>query len=120
MDNLIELILKEKKMKRISWNALAENLPISGEALRVSFVRKSVDKDYISEICKLLNLQQIKIDVKETSINESVFTNEMIDELFKSEYFKGRLASYIEEKEVIIYKNEVKAFLNEIKKEKKV
>ena len=52
MKDLIEKIYKEKKMQRVSWNDLAENLPISGEALRVSFVRESVDENYLNEVCK--------------------------------------------------------------------
>lgn len=53
-------ILKIKKTKGFSWNKLAENLPISGEALRMSFVRNSVDADYLEEICKVLGIQSGK------------------------------------------------------------
>lgn len=56
MKYLIEKIYKEKKMQRVSWNDLAENLPISGEALRVSFVRESVDENYLNEVCKKLKI----------------------------------------------------------------
>ncbi|WP_324069878.1 MAG: S24 family peptidase [Flavobacterium sp.] len=56
MKDLTEKIYKEKKMQRVSWNTLAENLPISGEALRVSFVRDSVDENYLNEVCKKLKI----------------------------------------------------------------
>lgn len=49
-------ILKIKKIKGFSWNKLAKNLPITGEALRVSFVRNSVDAEYLKEIHKVLNI----------------------------------------------------------------
>lgn len=49
-------ILKIKKTKGFSWNKLAENLPVTGEALRVSFVRNSVDEEYLKEIYKVLNV----------------------------------------------------------------
>jgi hypothetical protein len=52
----LELILKEKKIKGFSWKKLAENLPISGDSLRIAFKRESVDSVYLEKICDLLDL----------------------------------------------------------------
>lgn len=72
MKNLIDKIYREKKMQRVSWNDLAENLPISGEALRVSFVRESVDENYLNEVCKKLkiNTYNEKEDKKIETVEE--------------------------------------------------
>lgn len=72
MKNLIDKIYREKKMQRVSWNDLAENLPISGEALRVSFVRESVDENYLNEVCRKLkiNTYNEKEDKKIETVEE--------------------------------------------------
>lgn len=62
-------ILKIKKTKGFSWNKLAENLPITGEALRVSFVRNSIDADYLEEICKVLGIYSGK-SIKNNALEE--------------------------------------------------
>ena len=54
---MLELILKEKKMQGYSWEKLARNLPVTGNALRIAFSRKSVDKAYLEVICNQLNIK---------------------------------------------------------------
>ncbi len=55
---------------------------------------------------------------------KSYFSNDMVDELFRSEYFKGRLATFISERlnkdndNVQKYRSELKDLLKIIKKEK--
>lgn len=63
--NILEQILKERKMKKISWDRLAEGLPIQGNSLRVAFERGSVDDLYIEHVKKVLNLHYIS-DVNDT------------------------------------------------------
>jgi hypothetical protein len=62
-------ILKIKKTKGFSWNKLAENLPVTGEALRVSFVRNSVDEEYLKEIYKVLN---VNADYKTKNLDQNI------------------------------------------------
>lgn len=57
MDELKQ-IEKVRKLKGVSWNTLAENLPISGNALRIAFTRNSVDEVYLSEIRKVLEINE--------------------------------------------------------------
>lgn len=53
----MEDILKIKKLSKLTWDDLAKNLPITGNALRVSFTRNSVDQVYLEQIRKDLKVQ---------------------------------------------------------------
>lgn len=35
--DIMETILKERKTQGVSWNELAKDLPVTGEALRIAF-----------------------------------------------------------------------------------
>ena len=65
-------IFKYKKEHKLSWNALAECLPITGDSLRIAFNRDSVDEYYIDTIKKHFNIGDKKehTEQKEAEINE--------------------------------------------------
>ena len=75
MDRL-ENILKERKLKGLTWKQLAEDLPIDGNSLRIAFTRKKVDPVYLSHIEEVLkidkNVQDVQPDVLENK-NGNVF-----------------------------------------------
>jgi len=72
----LDLILKEKKLKKLSWDKLAENLPVTGEALRIAFKRGSVDDVYLSAIEAALNISKDVDSNKKSNIsNDLLNTN---------------------------------------------
>lgn len=72
----LDLILKEKKLNKLSWDKLAENLPVTGEALRIAFKRGSVDDVYLSAIEAALNISKDVDSNKKSNIsNDLLNTN---------------------------------------------
>lgn len=72
----LDLILKEKKLNKLSWDRLAENLPVTGEALRIAFKRGSVDDVYLSAIEAALNISKDVDSNKKSNIsNDLLNTN---------------------------------------------
>jgi hypothetical protein len=69
--NRLDHILNKRKLSGITWNELAENLPVTGEALRIAFKRGNVQKEY-------LNIIESKLDNKQ---NQQV--NEVLDVRFE-------------------------------------
>lgn len=67
---MIDEIIKTKKMRGLSWSALAETLPISGNSLRMAFERNSVAKEYLKEINNVLGIESTQtthnLELKET------------------------------------------------------
>lgn len=53
----LENILKERRLQGVTWDELAEELPIKGNALRTAFTRKSVSDAYLEVIEKKLGIQ---------------------------------------------------------------
>jgi phage repressor protein C with HTH and peptisase S24 domain len=69
----IELIQKQRKKLGITWNELAEGLPIAGNSLRIAFGRKSVDEVYLDHVeNKIQNAQNtpevIQVDFTEMNV----------------------------------------------------
>jgi hypothetical protein len=69
--NRLDRILNKRKLSGITWNELAENLPVTGEALRIAFKRGNVQKEY-------LNIIESKLDNKQ---NQQV--NKVLDARFE-------------------------------------
>ncbi|PSG89948.1 S24 family peptidase [Aurantibacter aestuarii] len=59
-------IIHYKKKNKLSWNTLAECLPISGDSLRIAFKRNSVDQYYINTIKTHFEISN-KIEQKKSS-----------------------------------------------------
>lgn len=66
----VDNVLRYKKLSGVTWDKLAETLPISGNALRLAFKRKSVDEFYLNEI----------IDKFKLNNNEHIVQNEIVSE----------------------------------------
>lgn len=66
--DILNQILREKKLKGFSWSKLAESLPISGDSLRIAFTRKSVDETYLEVICKELDIKNEHNELNEPPI----------------------------------------------------
>lgn len=79
-------ILKTKKMQGLSWNQLAEGLPISGNGLRVAFSRGTVNTIYIDFIVKKLNLKSVQ--------NKQNKTNISFRKKRRQDYLRGSLPLY--------------------------
>lgn len=69
MKNL-DKVLKYKKLSGITWDEMAETLPISGNALRLAFKRNSVDEFYLSEIISKYGLNNYEQNAQNITVNE--------------------------------------------------
>ncbi len=54
---LLEKILAEKRAKGLSWDKLAQSLPINGDSLRIAFKRNNVKTVHLIKICEVLGLE---------------------------------------------------------------
>lgn len=70
MDRL-DRVLKARKLNGMTWEELAEGLPISGQGVRVAFTRKKLHEDYLEAIENKLGLIS-----KTDSNNQDKFENE--------------------------------------------
>lgn len=57
-ENRLKEIEKSKKLQGVTWSSLANLLPISGEALRIAFKRKSVQTEYLDVLENELKIKQ--------------------------------------------------------------
>lgn len=64
--DLLEQILRERKIQGISWEKLAEGLNIKGASLRIAFSRESVDDYYLELLAKKLGIAQTEQIVQES------------------------------------------------------
>ncbi len=71
-------ILKAKKMSGLSWDKLAEDLPITGDSLRISFSRQTTDVEFIGEIVKKIRAK-LKGTKHEKLPLPSFSTKEVVD-----------------------------------------
>tara|TARA_R110002167_G_scaffold81296_6_gene222709 strand:- start:2281 stop:2841 length:561 start_codon:yes stop_codon:yes gene_type:complete len=55
MDRL-DHILRQRKLKGVTWDYLAESLPVKGNALRTAFTRRSVSDAYLEVIERKLDI----------------------------------------------------------------
>ena len=72
MSNRLDAILKAKKVAGISWEQLAEELPITANAIRVAFSRKSVDDAYLEILEKHLGIDSIEYITKAKNLKNIV------------------------------------------------
>jgi DNA-binding Xre family transcriptional regulator len=49
-------LLSEKKIRKLTWDQLSENLPIAGNSLRMSFKRNNVKYEVLEQICENLGI----------------------------------------------------------------
>mgnify|MGYP006423606869 CR=1 FL=1 len=56
MNQVLDLIKKEKKMQGKSWQDLAKGLPVSHAALSAAFSRNKISNEYLEHIAKELNI----------------------------------------------------------------
>lgn len=71
--NRLEEILKQRKIRGITWEQLAENLPIGGNSLRLAFSRGKVNPYYLEVIEKDLGIEKTEQNV--VTEPEPVFEN---------------------------------------------
>lgn len=73
-NQLLDKIISFKKMNKISFEKMAENLPISPNSLATAFRRKSVDDVYLLQIAKQFNIN------KHNNENYDNYDNDTIEE----------------------------------------
>ncbi len=118
----------------MSWEKLAENLPISGNSLRIAFSRNSVNQIYLDEIAKVLGLTGIEQYFEEPSKKYAtssmlglekdgvfitmeeiaVFADNNYQEFFEYKYFKKDIELRVAKKlvELTNDSHKLKEFLN--------
>ena len=50
----IDLIVKQRKMLGLTWDYLAEGLPIAGNSLRTAFKRQAVGEVYLNHVMSVI------------------------------------------------------------------
>lgn len=93
-------------LQGVSWEELAKNLPIGGNALRIAFKRNNVRKIYLDEIRKVLKIEvdaatqahqareslYLTKDGVGISLNEiACFAEDNHDTFFDHKYFKREI-----------------------------
>lgn len=70
----LEIIRRERKIKGLTWNQLAEELPIDGNSLRIAFSRNKVDPIYLDVVEKKLEIGNNKLNVQANESDASFMT----------------------------------------------
>ncbi|PTX43458.1 hypothetical protein C8P64_1986 [Christiangramia gaetbulicola] len=96
MQERINRVKQERKLKGLRWADLAKDLPISGEGIRIAFYRNSVDPLYLDKIEETIGLKkstQKEENIKEGQRFEEIVAEKVIekiqpilDELVKSNF----------------------------------
>lgn len=81
-------ILEEKKSRKLTWDQLAENLPIAGNSLRMSFKRNNVKFEILERLCKDLGIDVSEhLKVLREQRNEQYIHSCLIGR-FESDFYK--------------------------------
>lgn len=75
----LEKILEQRKMQGKTWDQLASNLPIKGNALRTAFTRKSVSDVYLKEIEQVLGLSETVNELAEPEVLYNTNGNSFVE-----------------------------------------
>ena len=89
IDQLREITIQRKR-KGLTWNELADGLPVSGEGIRIAFKRGKVQPEFLSTIRNNLNLN---------SREEDTINSDLID--------RDKIPSYIVQNEHLLLTNKL-------------
>lgn len=86
---MLKKIIIERKKLGLTWDFLAEGLPIAGNSLRTAFKRESVDQVYLNHISAVIekykNAQGIKQEVV-LKVNEEIVLDSLASDVIKNHH----------------------------------
>ena len=83
----IDLIVKQRKMLGLTWDYLAEGLPIAGNSLRTAFKRQAVGEVYLNHVMSVIEdyrKKQGNIDLVSSKFEEGIVLESYASDVMKN------------------------------------
>jgi DNA-binding transcriptional regulator YiaG len=83
----IDIIVKQRKMLGLTWDYLAEGLPIAGNSLRIAFKRRSVGEVFLNHVMSVIedyNKKQGNTDIVSSKFGEGIVLESYASDVMKN------------------------------------
>ena len=83
----IDLIVKQRKMLGLTWDYLAEGLPIAGNSLRIAFKRRAVGEVYLNHVMYVIEdyrKKQVNTDIVSSKFGEGIVLESYASDVMKN------------------------------------